>query len=285
MKKTPPVADWLGQPDGLAARLREIRTQAGLTGIQLAEAAGWSGQSRVSKIERARQMPTTDDVDAWVRVCAASDEVARELHTLLRGALAARHSWEMRLRAGQAKVQASYNQLVSESSFIGHFETAFVPGLLQTGDYIRRVLGEMVGLHGLDLDDVEAAVTTRLARQQLLYDTGKRFEFLLAEPVLRWGLCPPPQMRAQLDRLQTVIGMPNVRFGVLPMGASLDTTPQNSFQLYDDTVIVETFVGETIHTDDEALKYRGVLARLWRDAAEGEGARGLILDAVRALPQ
>jgi Domain of unknown function (DUF5753) len=61
-----------------------------------------------------------------------------------------------------------------------------------------------------------------------------QFELLLAEPVLRWLPCPTEVIRAQLDRLQTVIGLPNARLGVVPLGGQLDTMPQNSFVLYDD---------------------------------------------------
>jgi hypothetical protein len=114
------------------------------------------------------------------------------------------------------------------------------------------VFAEMVQLHGLDVKDVDAAVATRMQRQQFLYDTTKRFNFLLAEPVLRWLLPPADVMRGQLDRLQTVVGLPNVRFGIIPLGVPLPITPQNSFQTYDDVAIVETFIGETTYRDEEA---------------------------------
>ncbi|PWU54038.1 hypothetical protein DLE60_05805 [Micromonospora globispora] len=160
--------------------------------------------------------------------------------------------------------------LVAESRVIRHFETVYVAGLLETADYARRVLAEMVELHNLDIADVDAAVATRMQRQQLLYDTSKRFEFLLAEPVLRW-------------LLQTVVGVPNIRFGILPLGVPLATTPQNSFQMYDDVAIVETFVGETTYRDDEAATYTRAIERLWNDAVTGEGARRLIVRAAQEL--
>jgi hypothetical protein len=69
-------------------------------------------------------------------------------------------------------------------------------------------------------------------------------------------------MRGQLDRLQTVVGVPNIRFGILPLGVQLATTPpKNSFQMDDD--LVETFVGETTHRDDEAAAYAKAIERLW----------------------
>ncbi|MFR9780823.1 Scr1 family TA system antitoxin-like transcriptional regulator [Micromonospora sp. MS34] len=110
-----------------------------------------------------------------------------------------------------------------------------------------------------------------------------RFEFLLAEPVLRWLITSPEVMRGQLARLQTVVGVPNIRFGILPLGVPLATTPQNSFQMYDDVAIVETFVGETTYRDDEAATYTRAIERLWQEAVTGEDARRIIVRAAQDL--
>jgi Domain of unknown function (DUF5753) len=190
------------------------------------------------------------------------------------------------MRRGQAQVQESYNDLVRGASLIRHFETVYVPGLLQVPAYARRVLTEMISLHDLEIDDVDAAVEARLRRQQMLYDLGKQYEFLLAEPVLRWLLCPPPVMRAQLDRLQTVIGLERVRFGILPMGTVLATAPQNSVQVYagEETIAVaETFIGEQFHHGDQAAAYGRALDRMWAEAVESDRARELIVQVAASL--
>ena len=278
-----PIEELLTQPGGLSDRLRTLRTRAGLSGKELAEVCGWQ-PSRVSKIENGKQMPTADDIDTWAQACEADAETTDALLRLLIEAQNNHRDFKRRMRRGQVAVQKTYNELVRDSKVIRHFETAYVPGLLQTPDYARRVLTEMIELHGLDIDDVDGAVATRMQRQQMIYDGSKQFEFLLAEPVLRWMLCPPHVQRGQLDRLQTVIGMPNIRFGIVPMGVPLATTPQNSFQMYDDVAIVETFLGETTHQDDEAAIYGRSMELLWREAATGEDARALVVRAVNDLP-
>ncbi|MEW2386427.1 Scr1 family TA system antitoxin-like transcriptional regulator [Micromonospora sp. NPDC047707] len=63
----------------------------------------------------------------------------------------------------------------------------------------------------------------------------------------------------------------------------LATTPQNSFQMYDDVAIVETFVGETTHRDEDAAAYAKAIDRLWNEAATGEDARRLIVRAAQDL--
>ncbi|WP_405149378.1 helix-turn-helix transcriptional regulator [Sphaerisporangium sp. NBC_01403] len=280
------LEEWLTQPDGLGTRLRALRAQAGLSGKQLADANGWA-QSKISRIENGPQIPSPDDIRAWVATCQAEPGMVEDLLRLRDEARVAHATFRSRMRQGQDRVQGSYNDLVKGSRLIRHFETAYVPGLLQVPDYARRVLTEMVTLHDLAIDDVDAAVATRMQRQQMLYDPAKGFEFLLCESVLRWLICTPAVMRAQLDRLQTVIGLERIRFGIVPMGVELATTPQNSFQIYvgeEAIVAVETFIGETFHRDEEADAYGRALDRLWDEAVTGEAARRLIISATQALP-
>ncbi|MBY8873729.1 hypothetical protein K7640_18015 [Micromonospora sp. PLK6-60] len=53
--------------------------------------------------------------------------------------------------------------------------------------------------------------------------------------------------------------------------------------MYDDVAIVETFVGETTHRDDEAAAYAKAIERLWNEAITGEDARRLIVRAAHDL--
>lgn len=271
--------------EGVADQLRELRLQAGLKGQQLADQHGWQ-QSKVSKIETGKQAPTDDDIRKWVSSCGAESFVADELIAMIAEIQAGHRDWKRRLRRGPAAVQAGYNQLVSQSKLICHFETVYVPGLLQTPEYAQFILTEGAQIAEADpkAREIAAAVVTRMERQRLLYDGSKRFEFLLSEPVLHWLLCPPAVMRGQLDRLQTVVGLSSIRFGILPLGRQLRTTPQNSFQLYDDLAIVETFVGEWRHNEQDSAVYRRTLDRLWEDALTGDAAREAIVRAARQLP-
>jgi hypothetical protein len=194
---------------------------------------------------------------------------------------AGHHHWSHRLRRGPAAIQADYNSLVERTTVLRHFGATCVPGLLQTADYARRMLLDASELHDHRADEVDVAVATRLERQRYLDDHRRRFEFVLAEPVLRWRMGPPGTMQAQLDRLQSVLGRENVRLGIIPFEADLTTVPQNSFDLFDDRLaVVETFVGESTHTGAEAATYARALDRLWADAVTGEDARRLIAAAM-----
>jgi transcriptional regulator with XRE-family HTH domain len=281
-----PVEDWLTQPGGLAERLRELRNEAKLNGKQLAEAAGWQ-QSKVSRIENGRQVPSEDDIRTWAALCGATPDVTGALLGLLQDIIAGRNDWRRRARHGQAAIQADYNRLVAEATVIRHFDTAAIPGLLQTPGYARVMLNQAILLGHVerDDDDLAAAVATRMQRQQALYDPAKRFEFLIGESALRWLPCSPDVMRGQLDRLQTVIGMPNVRFGVVPLGVPIPIVPQHGFVLYDDLAFVEGFVSEGVCTPEESERLAGILDLLWREGVTGEDARGLIVAAADSLPR
>ena len=278
------LQEWLNQPDGLARRLLELRARAEMTGKAVADANGWA-PSKVSRIENGKQMPSEDDVRAWVATCRAPAETVEELLALRNEAHTTHMAFRSRMRQGQQRVQEDYNNLVENSTMVRHFETVFMPGLLQVPAYARRVLTEMDALHG-SIGDVEEAVQTRMRRQQAIYDTSKRFEFLIAEPVLRWLLCPPEVMREQLDRLQTVIGLDRIRFGILPFGVELETTPQNGFQVYvmeQTLVVVETFEGENAYRDEKAAHHERLLDAMWEEAVTGDRARELIVAAARDL--
>lgn len=278
----PLIVSWLTGPEGLGTRLRGLRDRAGVSGKDLAARAGWDAP-RVSKLELGKQLPTADDIRAYVEVCEAP-ELLDELLALQEEARTQRFTFKQRALHGQAAVQKSYTDLVRDSKLVRHFETVYIPGLLQVPDYARHVLEEQIRLHGHQVDDVDAAVADRLQRQQFLYDSGKRFEFILCEPVLRWLIVPAGVMHAQLDRLHAAMGMPNVQVGIVPLGVELEWTPQHSFQTYDDTAVSETFIGEVTYEGAEALEFARVMSLLWSEAVKGEEARRLIVAATNALP-
>lgn len=282
---TRPIEEWLSQPGGIAERLRAARLRAQLTGAQLAEANGWP-QSKISKVENGRQTPTVADIHAWMATVGAAAE-ADEIVDMLEDLHTRHQSWRRRLRSGQAAVQAGYTDLIRDAKVVRDFAFSFFPSMIQTAEYARYPLLKAVRLLGHPESDVAAAIAARMQRQQFLYDLGKRFEFLIDESVLRRLVCPPEVLRGQLDRLQGVIGLPNVRVGILPLAAQpLTLVPENSFTIVDEMVLVETTGKEDPSTDEHQREvHETALALWWAVAVESEDARRLIVEAGRRLPQ
>lgn len=62
----------------LASALKNLRIAAGVSTTKLAERLGWS-QSKVSKTETGKTMPSPEDVEAWAREFGALADVQAEL--------------------------------------------------------------------------------------------------------------------------------------------------------------------------------------------------------------
>ncbi|RNL85826.1 Scr1 family TA system antitoxin-like transcriptional regulator [Halostreptopolyspora alba] len=182
------MSDYQKARQALGVRLRELRTEAGLSGRELAHRIGWP-PSKISKLEHGNQTASSDDLTAWAKGCGAP-EVAGELAAHRRAMETHYTSWRRQLATGTRARQQSFGDVEQQSSLIQAFESACVPGLLQTPDYARHMLTRTIELHGAP-DDVEEGVRARVQRQQVLYDPRRHFEVLLWEPALRMLICPP----------------------------------------------------------------------------------------------
>jgi len=277
-----PEGEWLRKPGGIAHRLREMRNATGMTGDELTQRLGWKSRSKVPKLENGRQMPSEDDLRQWAEATGNQDALD-ELLEMRETAQAVHDQWKHELREGHASLQTSFDELVRNAARIRDFQMTLIPGLLQTPDYARYRALEAVRVHGTAADKVDEMVAARMRRQEVLYASGKQFEFLVLEAAFRYLLCPRDVMAGQLDRLQTVIGLPNVRFGIIPPARELAVCPMIGFLMVDDVVVTESFTSADTLRDAEAAKYGEIMDAMWPDAVEGEDARQLIASAVDGL--
>lgn len=280
--RNPQVHNYLTRNDGLATRLRKARGDT--PAKELATAAGWL-PSKVSKIEAGKQLPSPDDLKAWAQHTGVDDILLGQWQAMLVEAQAFRSDFEMRMRDGQKAVQREYNDLIATATVFRFFEMTYVPRFLQIPEYTKIVLKEQHKLHG-GIDDVDAAVDERQESVGYLYDSKRQFEFIIDEALLLRQRVEPAVMRQQLDRLQSVIGLRNVRLGIMPLGEPIGIFPQNSFELYGDVGYVETFYGDDPKLlIDVVSKYNRVMDLLWESAVDGDKARRIILAAQARLPQ
>ena len=240
-------------------------------------------QSKISKIENGRQMPTEDDITTWAEACSASRHETDDLLGLLAEIHGLHREWRQRSRAGQAAIQQDYDALARDATVIRNVETVGIPGLLQTAAYARCRIVENSRLHSTSDTDIDTATAERMRRQQVLYDTTKTFEFVITEAALRLLLCPADVMLAQLDRLLALTGMPNLTLAIIPFGVPLQVAPQHGFILFDNLAIVETFTTEAMHRGPEAATYAQIMDGLRAEAVTDEPARRLIVHAIQAL--
>lgn len=268
--------------EALGLKLRELRRDARLTGADLAGAHGWH-RTKISKIENGKQTPSAADLEAWAASCGASNQLG-ELAAALRSLEGHYVEYRRMFRAGMAARQRTFAEFEAAATFIRNFETCFVPGLLQTPDYARYRLAEAITYDDA-ADDLAEAVTARMARQQILYAPGRRFHFVVIEPVLRLRLCPPEVLAGQLEKLAIVSAMRAVRFGVIPFEAAVPVAPVHGFHIFDDQhVAVETITAALAVTSPaEVGTYLQTFAKLAEVAVYGRQARAVIDRALDSL--
>jgi transcriptional regulator with XRE-family HTH domain len=267
--------------EALGHRLRDLRKDAGLTGRQLALAAGWHN-SKVSKIEYGRQTPTEDDIRLWCRQTDSVDQVD-DLIVAARDIEAMYVEWRRRLRTGTKARQEKSLSIEGETELIRWYEPVLVPGLLHTAEYATAIMRRVVDFYDIP-DDVEAGVSARMERQQILYRPGHRFHFVLAEQALRTFVGDREVMIGQLDRLLAVMSMASVRLGIIS-AQSPYTVPTNQFIVFDDRLVhVEAISAEIAVTQPrEIALYLRAFSALADAAVYGPAARALITSELNRL--
>ncbi|MBB1244166.1 helix-turn-helix transcriptional regulator [Streptomyces durbertensis] len=279
--------DYQQAREALGARLRELRLTAPdgrLTGTALARRLGWAN-SKVSKLEHGQQTATADDLRRWAEACG-QPESYQELRARLAGFESHVRSWRRQLAGGHRPVQDAHNDAQAKSTVLRAWESSWIVGVLQTPDYARAVLTRSAELHQSPRD-IEAAVRSRMKRQELLYGSGRRYHIILWEPVLRSLVCSPSVLAAQLDRLTGIIGMDTVELGIVPLGSSLKVPPGIGFWIYDERqVVTEVWHAELWLDDtDSVALYLRTWTTFHEAAVYDADAHSLITAARRALRQ
>ncbi|MGW1681327.1 helix-turn-helix domain-containing protein [Saccharopolyspora sp. NPDC002376] len=255
--------------------LRRLRVEAGLSGKQLAQLAGWT-PSKVSRMETANQSVADSDVVVYCRLTGAGEPVESELRQELREIRLEAASWKRQLRTGNSARQEYGKQLEHDAERIRLFEIAMVPGLAQTAEYARYMFEAVAVLHQNQLDIAES-VERRMARQEVLYRPRTEVQIVCSEAGLRHPIAPPQVMVGQLDRLLALAGMSTLRLAVLPMDVQLTAVPQHGFVIIDDMALVETVNTEMTVTDpDDLARFRRLFDVLLSASLEGPDARAVL---------
>ena len=227
-----------GRRSELATALRRLRRESGLSGTRLAARVAMS-QSKISKIENGRLTPTLLDVDRILQALGASPEDVEDLLGLARLANTHFHDVRSSLRRGLHHRQRELAALEREATVIRFFLPVMITGLLHVPEYARRSLGDVSG-------NRELTISRRLERQRILDDETKRFVFLMTEAALRWPLCSPMTMAAQIERVAAVSHQTNITIGVIPLEVSVPETPLNTFTIYDERLVTAETIGGLI---------------------------------------
>lgn len=266
----------------MGQRLREIRSEAGLTARDLARRMG-RHPSKISRIEHGTTAPSTADVRAWCDHCGALEQEA-DLVASLRAAEGMYVEWRRLARTGMRKLQEARLPLYERTKLFRIYEPGWIPGLFQTPAYAAALLRRFIAFDGVP-DDLEQAVAARMQRQRVLRAGDRRFAVVLEEWALRARTDDTEVMAAQLGHLIGAATLPSVSIGVIPMDVERTMWAGAGFWLFDqECALVETPAAAlTVTQPRELAVYARTFAELASMAVYGAAARLLITKAIDAL--
>jgi transcriptional regulator with XRE-family HTH domain len=212
----------------VGSQLRRLRTEKGLSREQAGEAIRAS-EWKIHRLENGQVSFKERDIVDLLRLYGATDPDEVVAFLMLAREANAPGWWQ---QYGDLLPQwfRAYVDLESAATLIRTYEGQFIPGLLQTEDYMRAVIG---GAH-LDEspDEAERRVALRVARQALLTRVdAPRLWAVVDEAALRRPVGGPEVMRAQLERLIEATKLANVVLQILPFGAGAHPAMVGAFSI------------------------------------------------------
>lgn len=269
--------------EALGVRLRELRKDADLTARALAAVTG-QHFTRVSKIEHGIQPPTDKDIRDWCRACGAADHIP-DLIATLRAVESAYLEFRRQSRAGMKRVLGAHTLALYERTKVFRiYEHNVIPGLFQTTEYCSAMLSFWIKFLGTP-NDLEEAVASRMERQRVIYQGGKRFVAVLEEQALRTWFDTTETQAGQLDRLLVLMSLPNVSLGIVPMMTERATVGSAGFWIFDDSLVaLETPTASIeVSRPQEIELYSRMFEVLKGSAVYGPAARRLITQTLDEL--
>jgi transcriptional regulator with XRE-family HTH domain len=197
----------------------ELRQHREAAGLNLEEAAVLlkRSASSISRIEKALHHAPVRDVEYFLGKYGVTDQsVYQRLYDLSRNGR--KKGWWQKHADDLVPEMMEVISLEADAISIEFFEVILIPGLLQTEEYARALIGN--GLFARDPERVDRLVDVRMRRQQILRRPDPpRFWAIVDEAALRREVGGPEVMCAQLRRLLEVSRLGQVTLQVLPFTA------------------------------------------------------------------
>lgn len=231
-------------------------------------------QATISRIERGETLPSMPHVRGWLDavVDAGVDLPPAERDRILELAEALHgetQSWG-ELLGTDGHTQRHFLQREQLAVLTQNWQPTVVPGLLQTPEYARAVL--TVGR----TRNVEDAVAKRIERQKVLHEPGaRRFEFLIAEHVLRWPVGGDVVQEVQRDRIVSLARLGTVDVAIVPSSAA-PALAWHNFTLWTPEDGPRYVTTELVHGAQELVDeatvqlYDELWSKLWAAAVHGD---------------
>jgi len=260
----------------LGAELRVARKLAGLNQETLADLLEVA-QPTISRIESGTgPLLWRDQVTDWLNECSAPPDLHERAQTLLQAAHAETRPYPELVEGGHLQADVLIEE--RDARLIRSHQLVCVPGLLQTAEYTRLFIPQ---LDPTGTWDPAASAAARMERQRILYEPGRRFEFLISDSALLWSP-GPGVMPAQLNHIASLATLASVEIGVLPVrreGAPAWESFTYTVPKGDGPIVVTSeLLGGRWQASDPAVveQYARVWSELREASLQGEDAIALI---------
>jgi transcriptional regulator with XRE-family HTH domain len=255
----------------VGAQLRRLRTEAGLSREEAGEAIRAS-EWKIHRLENGQVGFKDRDIGDLLRLYGVTDpddiagflQFAREANA---------PGWWQQYGDLVPQWFKAYVDLESAATLIRTYEGQLVPGLLQTEDYMRAVIGAHLDEPP---EEAERRVALRMARQTLLTRPDRpRLWAVIDEAALRRPVGSPEAMRGQLERLIAATKLVNVVLQILPFRAGAHPGMVGAFSILrfadgelPDVVYVEHLTSaQYLDRRDDVNRYLHVMDRISMRAA------------------
>ncbi|WP_246885296.1 helix-turn-helix transcriptional regulator [Streptomyces sp. GESEQ-4] len=255
----------------LGTELLKLRTAAGLTQPQAANALSAS-TAKVAKMEGGWVPVRDPDIRALCELYGVHDPATvgglLELAKVDRERRKAKGWWDDYPLPG---IMQEYMALESAATTIKAWQPAFVPGLLQTPEYVRALRESPAAQVAKGTVPDEEFIETRLTRRQrLVGDPALAFQVVIYEAVLRNFPGGAATARGQLEDLTKTADLPNVSLRVFPFTSGTHSGLNGSFNILSfaapgamDVVYVEgPFAQRWLEGGDAAASYDELFERI-----------------------
>lgn len=273
----------------MAAELRRLRTAADMSREEVSDQTGINSVT-LYRIETAKAKPQKRTLVALLDLYGVDQGQRDYLLALLKDAGV--RGWLRPYHSELPEEYTAYISFESEAQSVRNYESLFLPGLLQTEDYARAVIGGV--LPAATDEQVEDRVRARMERQPLLTkDEPLKFWAVVDEAALRRVVGGPTVMRQQLEHLAMVASAPNITLQVIRFGAGAHPGMPGQFILLDfadpmdtDLIYIDSMAGDLfLESEADISRYRSIFDNLVAVALSPNDSVSLITELATDLKE
>jgi transcriptional regulator with XRE-family HTH domain len=265
----------------LGGALRQAREEKGLLLRELGVAIS-KDNGVISRWETGERTPKPEQVAQILSILGVIGDRYDEVMTLAYGTNESQ--WVATTLPEQKQQMVAYVDWEQNASRIVEVAPLLVPGILQTGDYVRAIMTAP----GVPSGEIASRVTTRIGRREVVTKQNPaELLVLLGRAALNQGIGGRQVMLGQLDYLLEMAARPNVELRIIPDDAGWHPGLEGAFTFIeksatvsrDSIVVVETRRSVLmLHQDGDVNAYRRAVDQILKMSLSPEVSVSFIAD-------